>query len=76
MTVVVQRQGVRYRLVSDGSKIGEAWKMQGRKGFGFRVDGVYWRKDAPNRRGGSTSAYSAKLGDIPTLVEAAFKILS
>lgn len=58
-----------YRIVQDGTNIGETWKWPRSKGWAVRIELVYWHKMIPSRISGQTTATVPFLRDVPAFVE-------
>jgi hypothetical protein len=57
-----------YWLFKDSVKVGYVFKCRGR-GFGLSLDGIYWRGEAPSRKGGCTSKRFLRLRDARAAAE-------
>lgn len=64
----------RHRLVLDGKIIGEAWKLQGKPGFGLSLEGFYWVGRQANRQGGLVVLQVCRLKDAVAEASAIYNV--
>jgi hypothetical protein len=70
LTTKRQLSGIHFLFDQDGNKVGESWRgLGGNNKFGLRLNGIYWLKGQPTRRGGSTTIARRRLRDCVALAE-------
>lgn len=62
MKITTMRKGNTHLVLLDGKWVGEV-TTSGPRGFGLHLRGVYWTKEGPNKRGGSSGRVFPRLKD-------------
>lgn len=69
LTAKVQHNGRHFLFDQEGKKVGESWRIHGKREWGLSLPGVYWRMDRPNSRSGSSGTSRKSLRDCVALAE-------
>jgi hypothetical protein len=69
MITTMRGKNLNHLLMKDGTEVGYAKKIPGRREWSVQLYGIYWRKGEPNNRSGGTGVGVRRLMDAAPLAE-------